>query len=105
MTPAIERRRGHVYFAQIDLGDGALGPIKIGHTRNAIKERIWSLQVSCPWTVRLLGAFAGSRGVEQSLLALFEPWSMGGEWVKPDAKVLRGIQLALSIGCPVVEYQ
>lgn len=68
----------HLYIIQA----GKDGPIKIGITRNGVKNRIKSLQEGCPEKLRLLHVFKNGEFEEKKLHNLFKHLRIHGEWFK-----------------------
>jgi hypothetical protein len=81
-----ERQRRWVYFVQV----GALGPVKIGCTRD-VARRLAGLQTSHAEPLRLLHSFEGSVKQERELHALFERHRLKGEWFSPVPELLSHI--------------
>lgn len=75
-----------VYFIQADIG----GPIKIGVSAN-IDKRIAQLQLSCPFTLRLLLLVQGGYSVELKLHKLFHTSRLHGEWFEPSESLVKFI--------------
>lgn len=76
-----------VYFIR----QGALGPIKIGHTNN-IKRRLMNLQPGNPHPLRVLVLVPGSRGDERAYHEKYRHLRVGGEWFTPSTQLLAEIK-------------
>ncbi len=82
-----------IYFIQ----QGDSGPIKIGYTKDRIRQRIKSLQVGSAEPLILLGATEGDKNTEAILHGFFNSDKMNGEWFKPSVRLMNYI-LSLAIG-------
>lgn len=71
----------------IQSGDG--GPVKIGLSKNP-KKRLSQLQVSHPYTLRLIHIFAGGRDEEIALHLRFAEARIRGEWFHPLPEIVAG---------------
>jgi transposase len=67
-----------IYFIQ----SGENGPIKIGITSN-LKSRLSAMQSDCPFKLKLLASFSGSKEDEISLHSEFSDCKLRGEWFNP----------------------
>lgn len=76
-----------VYFVQC----GEDGPIKIG-TAKDLRMRLSSLQIGCPYELRLLGAREGDMLTESELHRRFARYRIRGEWFEPSEGLLREIE-------------
>lgn len=69
-----------IYFIQC----GISGPVKIGFTnsdtRNAVEERLKSLQTGNPVELRVIAVRFGKKGIENELHKQFEMYRLYGEW-------------------------
>jgi len=68
-----------IYFIQA----GKNGPIKIGHTNNKVSNRMASMQVGCPYELRLLWTLNGDIKDEFNLHEMFKHERIRGEWFHP----------------------
>jgi hypothetical protein len=75
---------GVVYFIQAVNG----GPIKIG-TAIDPKKRLASLQLSCPFRLKILATRPGGERLERSLHRRFAAYRLHGEWFEPNTPGLR----------------
>lgn len=76
---------GYVYFIQAAAG----GPIKIGKA-NDVHERLATLQLYCPFELRVLAKRPGGYLLERELHHRFRAYRLHGEWFREDAPGLRG---------------
>ena len=77
-----------IYFVQA----GEAGPIKIGRTQHPIAKRLKSLQVGCPWPIRLLAIRSGNFLSETAVHRKFKDYRISGEWFLPDKEILDFIE-------------
>ncbi len=67
-----------IYFVQ----SGENGPIKIGMTSH-LKNRLDVMQSCCPFKLKLLASFSGSKEDETALHSEFSDCKLRGEWFNP----------------------
>lgn len=80
-----------MYFIQARRGD----LIKIGWTQ-CLRERLATIQITCPYRLHVLGTIPGSRGVEASLHRQFAAHRAHGEWFRPARTLLAFIEAEAS---------
>jgi Meiotically up-regulated gene 113 len=81
-----------IYFARVSSD----GPIKIGVTKTAARQRLASLQIGCPWPIEIIGEAEGDIWHEGILHKVLSEHRMSGEWFSPNAQVLETIHLVVS---------
>lgn len=75
-------RYGKVYF----IGDGNLGPIKIGFSSQSdLKSRLGQLQTASPNQLEIIGSFNGYVKNEQKVHHFLAPHRLRGEWFEREA--------------------
>lgn len=83
-TPVTQRRSdpvpGRVYFIQ---GGGF---IKIGYSTK-VNLRFSQLQSSCPFELKLLGDFPGTKKDELDIMFMFAHLNVRGEWFQGDLEI------------------
>jgi hypothetical protein len=89
-----------VYFIQC----GESGPIKIGNTKVAIEDRIYQIQVNCPFELNLLRVLNGNY-TESEIHMRFEEDRIRGEWFKPSQKLISFINKPNKKPKPMKEYK
>jgi len=65
--------------------------IKIGYTKNNIRRRLATLQISSPECLELLGVMKGKKKEEKELHAKFKHLSIRGEWFNASEELHRFI--------------
>lgn len=81
------RRPDHLYFIRSNC---SVGFIKIGIAARPSK-RFEAIEVSSPYTIRILAVIHGNRSEELRLHAKFEHLRVRGEWFRPGPELLRYI--------------
>lgn len=76
-----------IYFIQ----QGPHGPIKIGHTTNAIR-RLRNLQIGNPDPLHIVATTHGDPSLESKLHIRFQSLRIMGEWFKPGTELLEYIK-------------
>lgn len=84
--------RGFVYFLQMIVPEEQPAWIKIGFARNPL-ARMWLLQTGCPYILRPLGWFPGTRLHEKELHRIFSELRFRGEWFYPKQQLLESIAM------------
>jgi hypothetical protein len=75
-------RYGKVYF----VGDGDLGPVKIGFSSQSdLKSRLGQLQTASPNQLEIIGSFDGYVKNEQKVHRFLAPHRLRGEWFEREA--------------------
>lgn len=65
-----------IYFIQAENG----GPIKIGHAKDRLEQRLAELQIGNPYILKVLGTIEGDRKVEYALHKKFRHVCYRNEW-------------------------
>ena len=81
-----------IYFIQQDSN----GPIKIGHTNNDIKARVYQLQTASPLPLTLIGTIQGDKEKEVEIHNKFKKYHIRGEWFKFSPKIISFIFTAVA---------
>ncbi|MBW2003075.1 MAG: GIY-YIG nuclease family protein [Deltaproteobacteria bacterium] len=72
-----------IYFIR----SGKKGAIKIGYSKNNIKDRMGELQVGSPELLTLIGVMEGNINKEKELHRKFKKYLIRGEWFRPSAEI------------------
>jgi hypothetical protein len=70
------------------------GPIKVGWTSGQTEKRRGDLQVGNPAVLRVWGAIAGPKSLEQTSHSLLDRWRVRGEWFEREA----ALELVIDLG-------
>ena len=85
-----------IYFIQA----GRKGPVKIGYTKNNIRDRLKNLQAATAEKLHLIGVLPGEVRNEKELHVKFKDLNIHGEWYKPETELIQYIYSSIMFNIP-----